>query len=201
MARARAGGIYSRFVSWMKVVLPLVALGLLSTIFLFARPSDPTQNLPIATQRSLADRSSEMVTQPSYAGATPSGALLTLKAAQARPDAREGSARAEALTAAMTWPDGSRVDLSAPGGTITDDTNEARLTGGVSIRSSTGYRMTTEALTASLDRVNVESDGTVTAEGPAGDLTAGRMLIQEARDDNGDVRLLFTDGVRVIYRP
>ncbi|MHA6346646.1 LPS export ABC transporter periplasmic protein LptC [Roseivivax sp. CAU 1761] len=188
----------------MKIVLPLVALGLLSTIFLFARDSDPTGNVPIATREGFSDRASEMVTAPFYSGATGSGALLTLKAAQARPDPEaEGRALAVDVEAAMAWPDGSRVDLAAPAASL-DGEQSVRLTGGVRMRSSQGYRMQTDALTAAMDRVAVESDGRVDASGPVGEIEAGRMRIEESAgtaEEDADLRLLFTDGVRVIYRP
>ena len=37
---------YSALVAWLKTLLPIVALGLLSTIFLFSGRVDVTQSLP-----------------------------------------------------------------------------------------------------------------------------------------------------------
>ena len=39
---------YSAFVTWVKTLLPITALGLLSTIFLFSGKVDVTQSLPYA---------------------------------------------------------------------------------------------------------------------------------------------------------
>ena len=39
---------YSRFVALTKVILPIIALGILSTLFLFSRNIDPTQSIPYA---------------------------------------------------------------------------------------------------------------------------------------------------------
>ncbi len=39
---------YSAFVTWVKTLLPIAALGLLSTIFLFSGKVDVTQSLPYA---------------------------------------------------------------------------------------------------------------------------------------------------------
>jgi hypothetical protein len=39
---------YSALVAWLKTLLPIVALGLLSTIFLFSGKVDVTQSLPYA---------------------------------------------------------------------------------------------------------------------------------------------------------
>ena len=202
---ARGVGSYSRIVSWLKLLLPLGALALLSTIFLFARSSDPVENLPVATREGLAGRASEMVTSPSYSGTTDDGAMLTIRAESARPDPdTEGRIRAQALDAAMSFEDGSRIDLSAPEATIDDESDAARLTGGVTIRSSQGYRLTTDALDAALTRVEVESDGPVEGQGPSGTLSAGKMRVEAETGegaDTGAVRLLFTGGVDMIYQP
>ncbi len=39
---------YSRVVAWLKILLPLLALAILSTLFLVARTIDPAQNIPYA---------------------------------------------------------------------------------------------------------------------------------------------------------
>ncbi len=202
----RGSGSYSRMVAWLKLLLPLVALGLLSTIFLFARNSDPTADLPIATQRDLAGRQSQMVTEPSYAGVTDSGAMLTVRAGSARPDPEtENRVVADRLDAAMEFPDGSRIDLAAPGGALDQDGGTLRLEGGVQIRSSQGYTLETDALVSEMERVAVESDGKVRGKGPAGTLEAGRLRIEESPgagdEEDGAVRMLFTDGVDMIYQP
>ena len=43
-----APNTYSTVVSWAKIILPLVALGLLSTLFLFSRTPDPNRAIPFA---------------------------------------------------------------------------------------------------------------------------------------------------------
>ena len=39
---------YSAFVAWVKTLLPIAALGMLSTIFLFSGKIDVTKSLPYA---------------------------------------------------------------------------------------------------------------------------------------------------------
>ena len=41
------GEFHTRFVGWMKIILPVIALGLLSTLFLLSRTVDPTQDIPV----------------------------------------------------------------------------------------------------------------------------------------------------------
>jgi lipopolysaccharide export system protein LptC len=39
---------YSRLVAWLKIILPLIALGILATLFLVSRTIDPSQTIPYA---------------------------------------------------------------------------------------------------------------------------------------------------------
>ena len=49
------GDRHSRVVSWLKVLFPLIALALLSTLFLLSRAIDPGQAIPFA-EKEVQDR-------------------------------------------------------------------------------------------------------------------------------------------------
>ncbi|MCE0505467.1 MULTISPECIES: hypothetical protein [unclassified Roseivivax] len=202
---ARGQGTYSQVVAGLKVLLPLIALGLLSTLFLFSRDTDPTRNLPVSTAESLKDRESQSASGAVYTGVAENGAEVTMRAAAARPDpAGPNGILADMFDATLAFPDGSRIDLSAPSASMDNGAGAAKLTGGVVIDSSAGYVMRTDSLTSAMNRVEIESGGRVEADGPAGRLTAGRMRITPAESpeaEEGDVQLLFTDGVRMVYEP
>ncbi len=200
---ARAEGTYSRVVAWMKILLPLVALGLLSTIFLFSKKSDPTEDLPIRTRAILEEKESEQASNATYSATMDDGALLTLRAAMTRPDpnAADGLVASD-FAAQMDMTDGSRINLSSPDAALDNEASTATLRGGVRIISSTGYTIETDTLKAATNRISAESEGTVTATAPEGTLTAGRMVITDQAESGGDdVQLLFTDGVKMIYEP
>ncbi|MEC7668928.1 MAG: LPS export ABC transporter periplasmic protein LptC [Pseudomonadota bacterium] len=200
---ARAEGTYSRVVAWMKILLPLVALGLLSTIFLFSKKSDPTEDLPIRTRAILEEKESEQASNATYSATMDDGALLTLRAATTRPDpdAADGLVASD-FAAQMDMTDGSRINLSSPNAALDNEASTATLRGGVRIISSTGYTIETDTLKAATNRISAESEGTVTATAPEGTLTAGRMVITDQAESGGDdVQLLFTDGVKMIYEP
>ena len=202
---ARAAGTYSRIVAGLKVLLPFLALALLSTLFLFARSTDPTRNLPMSTAEDLRDRQSQSATGAVYTGVADNGAEVTMRAEMTRPDPdATNNLLADRFGATLDFPDGSRIDLSAPSAAMDNSAAATRLTGGVVIESSTGYTVRTETLNSAMDRIDVESDGTVEADGPAGRLTAGKMRILPAETETGeegDVQLLFTDGVQMVYEP
>lgn len=192
---------YSRVIAWLKILLPLVALGLLSTIFLLSRDPDPASRVPFSVVGIEGDVAKEQVREPYFAGTTNNGATLTMTARAAYPDENQtGRVEAEALDARIVMTDGSEIDLNAPLASISDSDNRAELKGGVTIHSSTGYTLTTQSLLASLDKVEAESRGRVQGDGPLGTLDAGRMQITTPEGAD-DVHLLFTGGVKLIYLP
>ena len=76
-----------------------------------------------------------------------------------------------------------------------------RLSGGVSIETSTGYTITATGLVASTAQTEVVSDGAVTANAPFGTLDAGSMTLTSASDDPAAYVLVFNQGVKLIYDP
>lgn len=196
---ARAQGLYSRVVAWAKIVLPLVALALLSTIFLLSDRREPMETVPFAEALQDGETTREGVSAPYYSGKSQRGDLLTMTATRARPQ-QDGRIVADDLAAAMRLTDGSEILLDALTATLTDTEETALLEGGVRIRSSTGYTLDTDAMTSALDRIEAETLGPVKGEGPLGTLEAGRMRI-EASGEGGDVQLLFTGGVKLVYQP
>src|SRR6056297_3765960 len=84
-----ADNFHSRLVAWMKIILPLLALGLLSTLFLISRNVDPTKSVPV-TNIDLEQRADDLgATNPSFAGVTNRGDQVSVRAKQAKPDARD----------------------------------------------------------------------------------------------------------------
>ena len=67
------GDRYTRLISWLKVLFPLAALGLLSTLFLLSRAIDPGQAIPFA-EKEVQDRlRDQQITGPFFTGATSEG--------------------------------------------------------------------------------------------------------------------------------
>lgn len=192
---------YSRFVAWAKIVLPLGALALLSTIFLISERIDPSAAIPYAEVdvEKLA-RESALI-GPEYAGVTDGGAALTVTAREARPGvAGQTGALAEGLAAKLSAPDGFVADMTAKQGLFRPDSGQIVLDAGVSLQTSTGYRIASERIELATDRSRLLSPGPVKAEAPFGTLSAGRMeLHQPAPGAPHD--LVFNDGVKLVYRP
>lgn len=192
--------LYSQVVSWLKLLLPLAALALLSTLFMLSGKVD-YGDIPVA-QRDLANRASnQQITAPYYTGATDDGALVSMTATSARPDpAGPGRVSADGLWTRIDLSDGSVLTLRADSAILDEPEDRADLTGNVRIESSNGYTVQTTGLTAAMRAVRAESTGPVTANGPAGTLDAGKLQIT-SDSAAGTVHLVFTNGVKLVYDP
>lgn len=202
---ARADNTYSRVVAAMKVLLPLIALGLLSTLFLISRTVDPSKSVPVA-QGDVEKRAQDMgASNPSFAGVTDTGDEIRFNAGIARPGRDVGGPiTAEAVSAQIRLPTGTIVDITARAAEFDQRAMQAQLRGDVQITTSTGYVIDTDRLDMNLDALNATTPDSVTATGPLGDLTAGQMVLRNANGDgdvNGAAELLFTQGVKLIYQP
>jgi len=83
---AQSFATYSRVVAWLKVIFPLSALALLSTLFLFARSIDPEQSIPFADVDVKELAREPRITAPEFSGMTADGAAITISAATAKTD-------------------------------------------------------------------------------------------------------------------
>lgn len=190
----------TRLVTWLKVLLPLVALGLLSMLFLLARTTDPDLAIRYSDVDVSALSKDQQVTGPAYAGITRDGATISVTASTVRP--QEGDPRmldAAVVAGRFELRAGTVADLTAPEAVIDTADDLARFQGGVVILSSDGHQFETETLLASLDTTDVRAETQVWARGPQGTLEAGAMRITQ--DDEGGYVVVFTDGVRLVYTP
>ncbi len=197
---AAYGDSYSRFIGWLKIVLPLVALVILSLLFLISRKLDPEAAIPYADVDVNQLIREQRVTAPTFSGVTRDGAALNLSASVVRPD-QDAPQRVDAdeIDGRLDMPNGSFATFRSGTGIIDAGADRAVMQGGVSFQTSTGYTVGTPGLIARLDRTDIASDGKVTATGPAGTLTAGSMRLTQ--DQSGNYLLVFNDGVRLVYEP
>ncbi|SFC78928.1 lipopolysaccharide export system protein LptC [Tropicimonas isoalkanivorans] len=198
---AARDNLHSRVVAWLKVILPLAALALLSTLFLVAR-SGPDAKLPFS-QKDLEEMASEQrVEAPEFAGLTKEGRAMNISARTATPRDTAGHVvDAVGIRGQLETGDDSSIQLSADEGTVYSLKSLAHLQGNVRVNTSTGYTIDAEELNAALNRTDVETPGPVTAEGPLGRIDAGRMVVTQMGQERDDVTLVFKDGVKLIYLP
>lgn len=199
---ARRENSYSRFVAWVKIILPLGALALMSSLVLFSRSIDPEGALTYS-ELDLKDLArKQAVSRPTYSGVTSDGAAIIVRAKTARPEFKTpGTGSATDLIADIAFPDGARVHATAETGRLDTTARQADLTGNVRIETSIGYVMTTEALHTNLDATDIHTSAPVEGHGPLGQLNADRMHLSEDEKNPGSYLLVFQGGVKLIYQP
>lgn len=193
---------YSRVVSWLKILLPLLALAILSTLFLVARTIDPAQTLPFADVDIEELTREQRIGKPTFSGVTAGGAAYTLSAARARPDpARGGRITGEDVRAQFDLPDGIGIDVTAGAAEISQATRMATLASGVVAKTTNGYLFEAPDLNVAFDDSRAWSDGAVSATGPGLRLKAGSFeLTGNGTADNPHL-LVFKGRVNLLYEP
>lgn len=198
---AASGNMHTRLVIWAKVTLPLLALALLATMFLFSRQIDPAAAIPYA-EVDVEERAREpRLTHPTYAGVTADGAALSIAAAEVRPDSATGAATAQGLTGRMLTPDGATTDLAAASAELDTTAGKMTLLGDVAITTTSGYAINTDTLIANLDQTGLSSPGPVTATSPMGDISANAMMLSQDPQKAGAYLLVFKGRVKMLYTP
>jgi lipopolysaccharide export system protein LptC len=193
---------HSRLVFWLKIILPLMALAVLSTLFLFSRRIDTDVALPYAEVDVEELAREQQLTAPEYSGVTADGSSVNVRAVMARPALGDQTgATAEGLTATIEMRGGTRADLTAAAGKIDTAAGKLDLTGGVIVTLSSGYSLTTPQIEAELDRTLVIAPQEVVAEAPYGHITAGGLRLSANDGDAPNHLLVFNNGVKLIYDP
>lgn len=189
----------SRIVAWLRVILPLTALTLLSVLFLLGRTPEPDATIPYATvdPQDLAER--QAITNPTYTGVTSNGSQLTISGSEAVPGKAPGQGSVSNVRLTLRAQDGRAAEVSA--GTAQLDDDQAVLRDGVRMTTADGWVVTAPEFDATISEGILRADDQVNIRAPFGDLTAGRMELRPTAPGNPDHVLDLKGGVRLIYRP
>lgn len=197
-----ADNSYSRLVAWLKVLLPLSALAILSSLFLVSRSIDPESAIPYSDV-DVSDRLREpRLTDPVFTGMTDDGTAVTVTAEDMRPvpgSLTEGTARD--LTVRMESPGGRVTVLDAATGRMNSETERLVLGGGVTVVTSGGFRLAAPDMDGSLARSALSATGGVAGDSPFGPITSDNMQITPDPDAPGTHVIDFNGDVRLIYTP
>lgn len=195
----------TRIVRWLRVLLPLIALAMLSTMFLFSRQPGSESQIPYTEVDAAQMAREPRVVAPNFAGVTGDGAELSLQARQAVPASTDDPGSADDLRLDWRRPDGLSADLTAPDAGISDGV--IALSGGVRMSTSSGWTLEAPQIDAATDRSRLAAEGGVTATAPFGRITAQQMeLAPQAGgagegQEGGSAVLNFSGDVRLIYQP
>lgn len=186
--------LYSQLVGFLKITLPLAALALMSTVFLFARAPTTDSVIPYAEIEEIARE--PRLSGAQMSGVANDGSVIELNAREARPNGNIMSV--VTMSVAIDTAEGTHIDIRAGEGEINNAEQTARLTGLARLETSNGYEMETSGLTADLTTGKIVSDGALEIQAPYGSLTAGQLIIETPEGGDGQ-RMVFQNGVRLVY--
>lgn len=196
---------HSRQVAIAKIALPLVALALLASLFIYSKTNAVRDGLIFADSELRRMASEAQITNPRFTGVTTAGDAFSVSATIATPDAPiPGRIDLTDPNTAISFASGVDLATSAKTGSLDIRTNIARLDGDVFLNTSNGYRIETDGIEMNFRTGNVESPDGVTASGPIGRIEAGGMQLRQDLDKNPDGDqsvLIFKSGVKVVYTP
>lgn len=191
---------YSRLVSILKVVLPLAALALLSTLFLLSRNTGPEVVLPFSQHEVEGRLRDEQITGPFFAGMTESGDDIYVSAEIARPGDDDSGPEMEQMQGRILFAQGGELRMSALTGTVQHESDTVRFSGDVHMQTASGYDLRTQTLFTALNRVAADAPTKVHGTGPIGQLEAGSMSLK-MHAESKSIHLLFNNGVKLVYDP
>jgi len=190
---------YSLFVNWSKIILPLIAIALLSTLFLFSKRPTDGDLIPFAEIEEIAREN--RLTNPNFSGVGANRIKFEVSAIAARPDAADARViTVDRTRIALESVAGDTVEIIAGSSRIDPAAKTLTTAALTRVSASSGYTMETEGLIATFDAGTVETTGPLEARAPYGRLSAGHMLIRGANDDGG-LMIVFNQGVRLVYLP
>jgi lipopolysaccharide export system protein LptC len=196
----RAPDLHSRLVAILKIGLPLLAIAMLLSLFLFPREERVGPGL-IFTEADLEALGEGLrITEPVLTGATRDEDPFRFAARAVIPDAAPPTrATIEDLDGEISFLGGQRFAVTAPVADVDFETQILEATGGVTVVSDDGYRMSAERVVIDLVAGILRAEGDVDGAGPLGTIAAETMVIAPAETGKGRRVFSFGGGVRLVY--
>ena len=191
---------YSQLVTLLKVLFPLMALAVLSTLFLLSRTIDPDAAIPFADTEVQERLRDQQITGPFFSGTTADGDMISFSAKTLiTPLGSLGENMAEDIQTQIDLAGGAQITMTANTATYDIVNNRVELSGDVTVTTSTGYRIETAQVISEMSKLSVIAQSRITASGPFGEFVAGGMTL-ETPENAKDAHLVFNKGVKLVYK-
>jgi lipopolysaccharide export system protein LptC len=195
-------GLYSRAVGILKVGLPLVALGMLASLFLVQTDDRLSGNLVFSPGDVEALGSGLRITNPTFTGTTRGEDRFRFTAVLVVPDAAPPTrAQITTLAGELALRNGPVIDVESATGDLDLPTQRLDLAGEVRVDTSDGYRIRAERMTLDLRAGSLVASQAVTSTGPMGRIDSGSLRVAPAAESGEARHFSFGDGVRLLYQP
>ncbi|MEO1550035.1 MAG: LPS export ABC transporter periplasmic protein LptC [Pseudomonadota bacterium] len=201
---ARGAGIYSRLVAISKLVLPVLAMGLLALVFLVEREDNFDSRGITFAKAELEELASGLsLRNPQLSGPASGGGQYFLTARDVRPTgAGLSELAATDVTGRLEQASGQVYHVSAQRGTMDRNTDQIALLGDVEIRTNGDVQARAQSLQIDLAQDMISSEDRVVLRAPGRSAEADRLHISPPDTDGnrmislrGAVKVRFTPGV------
>jgi lipopolysaccharide export system protein LptC len=199
---ANGPGLHSRVVAILKIGLPLVALGMLASLFLVQTEDRLGDGLKFSQGDIDALGSGLQITNPTFTGTTRGQDSFRFTADLVVPDAAPPQRAAiTRLSGEVELHNGPTVRVDAATGDLDIPTERLDLAGDVFIETSGGYTITADKATLDLKSGSMVAGDQVVSIGPLGRIDSGSLRIAPAAATGEARRFSFGNGVRLVYDP
>jgi len=189
---------YSRLVGFMKIALPLVALGVLGTVFLITTDDGFDPGFTFSQAEFDALERGNFLANPRINGKTENGDIFSLIADSIAPQSSDLKLIfAVNLTSNFDFASGEQAEIIAESAIIDMVEQLLIFDTGADISTSDGYEGTVKTLTADLQTGNIYGTMIVT-DGPLGHISADLFRISNVVTGSDENRVLsFEKSVKV----
>lgn len=192
---------YSTLVAIFKVMLPCLALIILSALFLLPDNRTKIQALNTIDKSTLNIVKKAGVNKPSFRGTLASGSNLELYATEIIPKNNDKNIiEINEISARLELNRNNWATASAKKGVVNISEQTAEMVGKVSVKSSNGVLIETSDLKVFYAKSLVKTEGAVFMKGPFGTIKAGSAEFYDMNQNSGiGYVLLFNKGVKMQY--
>ena len=194
---ASARNSYSRMVTWLKILLPLLALGVLGTVFLFNREDSFEAGFTFSRADIETLEQGSYIKNPQINGITKKGEPFHLLADEIRPQESANSLVVITnLDLEFRFISGAWAKVTASTALMDTAAQTVWFETGGRLETSDGQMAAVESLHLLMASGELQGSGIV-ADGPLGQVSAENFRIESSEDEN---RVLwFENNVRMRY--
>ena len=190
----------------LRLILPLGAVVLLSTVFLVSRSIDPQRAIDMADVDITELTREPRIGTARVAGVTRDETVLLIEAAAVRSVSDLDMTGGLHLTldqpvGEMKFPATRTVWFQAQHGEIEAERDRLHMRGDVMLQTSEGYDLRMPELVSALQTTHVTGIGGVEGAGPPGTLSADRLELRPKSGAENGYLLALKGNVRLIYLP
>lgn len=171
---------HSALVRKMRLILPVVALGIVAVLMTWKDDQVPLAPVPREKVSPQTVSQSELI-NPKFQSEDTNAQPYTITADKATQNAADmDTILLQKPVADMTLKSGDTVSLKAVNGSYKQGAKTLDLNGQVEVHHNSGYVITTEKMNIDVTNQTIESQTPVTGHGPAADITATGLSVDGA---------------------